>query len=431
MTTPPTIQTNPLDPVFSGVPVVFPQEGLVNPTWNKWFVDLREKVNVINSTLAAWSGITPVTGLTPGTYGDITHYPIITVNEFGLVTVIATQSISGGGGAPMHINTVTTDYTVAASDIPSASSYIGMIITNSSASNLITLDLMANTEIPVGATLYVMQSGAGETQITGVTGTSIYGASITGAGQYALGKAMQTSNDTWYISGDIAFIPSGGDPYWADVASLLHFEGANGGTVFNDQIARTWTPNVATTSTTQYKFGTSSGHFPGSSNISAADSSGTSFLNFAASDYTIEGWIYPTVVSGYQDIVAKRANGGVYAAFYLRISSGKLQCGTSSGSTWYQSPTSSSSITPNTWTYVAMVRHGTTITQYINGVADGVITIPSSITFSSTTLASPVSIGALGDLTEYFTGYIDEVRITSIARYTSNFTPPATPFPNF
>lgn len=64
MTAPPTSQTNPLDPVFSGVPVVIPQSGTVNPTWNKWFVDLREKVNVINQTLATLSGgsIDPSTG---------------------------------------------------------------------------------------------------------------------------------------------------------------------------------------------------------------------------------------------------------------------------------------------------------------------------------------------------------------------------------
>lgn len=62
MTTPPTSQTNPLDPVFSGVPVVFPQTGMVNPTWNKWFVDVRQKLNVINAETA-----TPVIKVHAGT----------------------------------------------------------------------------------------------------------------------------------------------------------------------------------------------------------------------------------------------------------------------------------------------------------------------------------------------------------------------------
>ena len=62
MTTPPTSQTNPLDPVFSGVPVVFPQTGMINPTWSKWFVDLRQKLNVINAETA-----TPVIKVHSGT----------------------------------------------------------------------------------------------------------------------------------------------------------------------------------------------------------------------------------------------------------------------------------------------------------------------------------------------------------------------------
>ena len=62
MTTPSTSQTNPLDPVFSGIPVVFPQTGMINPTWNKWFVDLRQKLNVINAETA-----TPVIEVHPGT----------------------------------------------------------------------------------------------------------------------------------------------------------------------------------------------------------------------------------------------------------------------------------------------------------------------------------------------------------------------------
>lgn len=62
MTTPPTSQTNPLDPVFSGIPVVFPQTGMINPTWSKWFVDLRQKLNVINAETA-----TPVVEVHAGT----------------------------------------------------------------------------------------------------------------------------------------------------------------------------------------------------------------------------------------------------------------------------------------------------------------------------------------------------------------------------
>ena len=209
MTTPPTIQTNPLDPVFSGVPVVIPQGGLVNPTWNKWFVDLREKINVTNSTLATWAGITP-SGITAGTYGDPTHYPVVTVNEFGLVTAITVQSVSGGGGSPRHVTNVTSTYTVVAADIPAASSYRGLVsITNASA-NQVKLDTFANTSIPVGSDLVVFQNGAGATTISGLPGVTLLGPSITGGGQYSSGKATQIATDTWIVSGNLAW--SSGPP---------------------------------------------------------------------------------------------------------------------------------------------------------------------------------------------------------------------------
>lgn len=98
MTTSPTIQTNPLDPVFSGVPVVYPQTGMVNPTWNKWFVDLREKVNVINTTVAALSGGTlkPVIKVHAGTN--------VTVDNTDIQNPIV--SASGGGSGASYGNRV-------------------------------------------------------------------------------------------------------------------------------------------------------------------------------------------------------------------------------------------------------------------------------------------------------------------------------------
>ena len=84
------------------------------------------------------------------------------------------------------------------------------------------------------------------------------------------------------------------------------------------------------------------------------------------------------------------------------------------------------SLTINTWTHVAVARNGTTLTSYINGVQD--VTATNSDNLSDN---QPIGIGVQPYTTAYyFTGYIDEVRITKAARYTSAFTPPALAFLN-
>jgi hypothetical protein len=77
-----------------------------------------------------------------------------------------------------------------------------------------------------------------------------------------------------------------------------------------------------------------------------------------------------------------------------------------------------------TWSHVAVVRAGTTVTLYLNGSSLGTWT--SSATFSGTTY-----IGAEfynGSVTGVCTGYISNVRLVNgTAVYTAAFTPPTQP----
>ena len=83
------------------------------------------------------------------------------------------------------------------------------------------------------------------------------------------------------------------DPYFSNVVSLMHFDGANGSKVFTDQIAgRTWT-NFGTDiaiSTAQSKFGGASlngGNI--NSNYLVSDTPASDFT-FGTGDFTIELW---------------------------------------------------------------------------------------------------------------------------------------------
>lgn len=80
----------------------------------------------------------------------------------------------------------------------------------------------------------------------------------------------------------------------------------------------------------------------------------------------------------------------------------------------------------NTYNHLAVVRDSNTINLYLDGanVANGPIT--GSINFNG---SIPLSIGSTNDGAMAFAAKMDEVRISKgVARYTGNFTPPASAF---
>lgn len=82
----------------------------------------------------------------------------------------------------------------------------------------------------------------------------------------------------------------------------------------------------------------------------------------------------------------------------------------------------------NTWVHFALVRNGTDLSVYINGTA------------LSRTISTAISTNDLGDVAgtlkvgyglDYLPGWLDEIRITKIAEWTGNFTPPSEAYPYF
>jgi hypothetical protein len=57
---------------------------------------------------------------TPGTYGDATHYPVITLDAQGRVTAVSVQLGGGGGGGVSSFNARTGAVTLAAADVTGA-----------------------------------------------------------------------------------------------------------------------------------------------------------------------------------------------------------------------------------------------------------------------------------------------------------------------
>ena len=219
---------------------------------------------------------------------------------------------------------------------------------------------------------------------------------------------------------DYAVVP--GDQYYNSCSLLMHFNGANGSTTFTDNSPSPKTVtsnNGAAISTVQSKFGGASGLFDGTDDyLSIANNSS---LNLSGGSYTIECWIRPTGnYAGYNTIIAKRSAGGTAWQVYLTITTGYLS--------FFDGTQRVSSVTPtaNVWSHVAAVYNGTTINLYLNGVS------VLSTAVGNTDYNSSIQIGeSVPSYGEYFNGYIDDLRVTKgVARYTSNFTPPSTQFPD-
>lgn len=174
------------------------------------------------------------------------------------------------------------------------------------------------------------------------------------------------------------------------------------------------------------KFGGSSLYFDGNGDYIKFQPNAA--LNMSSGDFTIEAWVYPTATSsqvlflGQGDLVAQ-ANTSYQ--FILYAAGG---CVAYVGSTTYTAGTLSP--TANVWSHVAMVRNGSAFSIYLNGTQVGTTTISGAINDGLTTWP-PTLVGDLRNNTSNFVGYIDDFRITKgIARYTSNFVPPASAFAN-
>jgi hypothetical protein len=229
---------------------------------------------------------------------------------------------------------------------------------------------------------------------------------------------FRMSNSARYTSGFTpqteAFTPD------ANTLLLLHMDGADGSTTFiNDrgrQKVGVTAVNQAQIDTAQSKFGGSSALFDGIDDYLR----GAYNTNFAG-DFTIECWARFNDVDTDQTIwqFGNDAND----AIQIFLSSGtdiiRLDIwGRTGVNTTY-------TVTHSTWYHFAVVRSGSTITLYIDGVNRASLTRSQTIG-NGGDLYIGIRQGGAFD----FDGHIDEFRISNTARYTTTFTPDSTPFQN-
>jgi hypothetical protein len=167
-------------------------------------------------------------------------------------------------------------------------------------------------------------------------------------------------------------------------------------------------------------------YFDGSSYLLIPNSAsyGTTRLNLSAnSNFTIEGWAYFNSVAGGMLIAHENT------IWRIGVSSGTLQYSLSSNGSNYAGIASSVSmgtVVVGRWYHFALVRNGSTFTPYLNGIA-GTPTISSAGLYVAT--SEGLTIG-MGDTSNYFSGYLSNIRILKgTAAYTGPFTPAISPLP--
>jgi hypothetical protein len=229
--------------------------------------------------------------------------------------------------------------------------------------------------------------------------------------------------------------PSAGSSAHALISLLLHFDGSDGATTTTDDgpDERTITlAGDAELDTAQKKFGTASLLLDGDGDLASAADDGD--FDFGSGDFTVEGFFRISTLGNNAFFSHWENNDTSGQSFYLvhfnssntlrfayRLTTGLVEA----NYTWQPST--------NTFYHIAVVRYGTTLKVYIDGVA---VISESVSTTSFITSEDPFRIGAFNDATTasptldwFFAGHVDEVRVTKgQARYIDNFVPTTSAF---
>ena len=235
--------------------------------------------------------------------------------------------------------------------------------------------------------------------------------------------------------------------YDQTVSLLLHMNGTNGGTSFVDNGIHGYSVNMsgtpfssATTSTSQSKFGGSSGYFNRSAPNAlrfdiSANAAGIAPLTLGAGDFTVESWVYLNSMPGsesYPDgfwITGWGENSSNLGFdFYIGTSNINLAIYNYNDTRQIYAP---HGMTTGQWYHVAVSRSGNSFRAFIDGVQIGSTTTYNGPAYTPTTGGIAVGIAEPFISGGCFNGYMQDFRITKgLARYTANFTPPAAAFTN-
>jgi hypothetical protein len=175
-------------------------------------------------------------------------------------------------------------------------------------------------------------------------------------------------------------------------------------------------------STSVKKYGTGSIAFDGAGDWLLFPNN-QAYLNFGSGNFTVEFWVYHNVLKDYSGFI-----GGITASNTIAVYSyGNGKAGATLISTGEQIGSATGVFTTTTWQHVALVRNSGVTTLYVDGTSRGTYSSSATMALGGTSGGSIGTAAGTGD----FNGFIDDLRVTKgYARYTANFTPPISAFPD-
>ena len=182
-------------------------------------------------------------------------------------------------------------------------------------------------------------------------------------------------------------------------------------------------------STVQSKFNGGSFYFDGTNDyLTIPDHTDWAF---GTNDFTIEGWVMLTNASQTDFcLFAQYVDSSNWTQFYRRDVNDTIYFISRQGGSNLAYYTVVTTPQINKWQHFALVRNGTSIYIFIDGVSQTLTVGPPIGGNSLPNWAVDVHIGYDDNNSQYTEGYMDEIRISKgIARYTSDFEPQNQPHP--